>query len=167
MEVGWTDCHFQATRMGQPIRNREIRPFLSQTQCHHLHFSGFCCPEDGREAVAVQRVNRCAMFQQHFGGANLSSRASRSWRTSKVHKMIDYGKHEQRSPKLNAKKCSIIQPKHMQKPSNDVFFWVYRTYLFLQLSHMASPHCIKCSVSHIDTSRQTPIFYGIKYRRLP
>ena len=76
MEVGWTASHFQPTIMGQQLGNREIRPFLSQTQCHHLHLSSFCCPKDGREAVMVLRINFCAMLQQHFGGANLSSIAS-------------------------------------------------------------------------------------------
>jgi hypothetical protein len=114
--------------MGRPRGNHEIRPFL-QTQRHHLHFSSFCCPEDGREAVLVPRVNCCAMFQQRFSGTNLSSIASRSWRTSKVHKMLDYSKHEQRSPKLNPTKYSIIQQKHMQKPSKDVFWSIAHTVL--------------------------------------
>ena len=32
----------------------------------------FCCPEDGRKAVLINGIDFCAMFQKHFGGANLS-----------------------------------------------------------------------------------------------
>ena len=118
--------------MGRPRGNHEIRPFL-QTQRHHLHFSSFCCPEDGREAVLVPRVNCCAMFQQRFSGTNLSSIASRSWRTSS------------RDPPNSTRQNIQSYSKSTCRNRARMFFGAspHRTYWFLKLSHMASPHWIK------------------------
>ena len=73
-----SDAHgnFRANKLS--LRNPQgwqLPPVLAQTKCHHLDIASVCGPERC-EAMPVFEIHVCAVLQENFCGANLSSTTS-------------------------------------------------------------------------------------------